>query len=171
MYENVPTEFNDVRTNLCSLNGIYDTEVMCSKFFKQGDIGRFKALVDSCNVTDKRCLLEEATITTADLTDDKNSLSDDSSIDSDEDTGTDHYFDDWEERIQATLESDWYMASAAHTSLRKNISDDQLSKVWKIDRNSAQRTLDVTSQHCKRKVNPDFQEIIPQEIECCGTNS
>ena len=71
VYENVPTEFNDVRTNLCSLNGIYDTEVMCSKFCKQGDIGRFKALVDSCNVTDKRFLLEEATVTTSDLTGDE----------------------------------------------------------------------------------------------------
>ena len=77
------------------MNGIYDAEVMCSKLCGQGDIGRFKASVGSCNVTDKSCLLEEATVTTADLTDDENSLSDDSSIDLDEDTGTDPYFGDW----------------------------------------------------------------------------
>ena len=41
-----------------------------------------------------------------------------------------------------------------HTPVQENISADQLSKVWKIDRNSAQRTLDVTSQHYKRKLNP-----------------
>ena len=38
VYENVPTEFNDVRTNLCHVNGIYDAEVMCSKLCEQGDI-------------------------------------------------------------------------------------------------------------------------------------
>ena len=98
-------------------------------------------------MNDKRCLLEEATVATADLTGDENLLSDDSSIDLDEDTGTDPYFEDREERIQAMLEPDGYMASAAHASPRKNISADQLSKVWKIDCNLAQRTLDVTSQH------------------------
>ena len=95
VYENVPTEFNDARTNLCSVNGIYDAEVMCSKLCKRGGIGRFKASVGSCNVTDKSGLLEEATVTTADLTDDENSLSDDSIIDLDEDTGTYPYFGDW----------------------------------------------------------------------------
>ena len=52
------------------------------------------------------------------------------------------------------LEANGYMASAAHASPRKNISADQLSKVWKIDRDLAQRRLYVTSQHCKMKVNP-----------------
>ena len=73
----------------------------------------------------------------------QNLLSDDSSIDSDEDTGTDPYFSDWEEQIQATLEADSYMASEAHASPRKNISANQLSKVWKNDCDLAQRTLDV----------------------------
>ena len=83
-------------------------------------------------MTDKSCLLEEATVTTADLTDDENSLSDDSSIDSDEDTGKDPYFDDWEKRIQATLESYGYMTSASPASPNRYIyiSADQFSKVW-----------------------------------------
>ena len=78
-----------------------------------------------------------------------------------EDTGTDPYFDDREEQIQATLEADRYMASAAHASPRKYISADQLNKVWKIDCESAQRTLDVTSQNCRRKVNPDLSRNYP----------
>ena len=92
---------------------------------------------------------------------DENSLSDDISIDSDEDTGSDHFFDDWEERIQATLEADEYMDSATHVSPRKNISANQLSKVWKIDRDSAQKTLYITSQHYKRKVNPALSRNYP----------
>ena len=132
VYENVFTEFNDVRTNICSVNGIYDAEVMCSKLCERGDIGKFKASVGSCNVTDKICLLEEATVTTTDLTGDENLLSDDSSIDSDEDTGTDPYFDDWEERIQATLEADGYMSSAAHASPRKIYLPANLERCGKL---------------------------------------
>ena len=91
VYENVPTKFNYVRTNLCSLNGIYDDEVMCSKLCKRGDIGRFK--VPEMLLTN--FFLEEATVTTSDLTGDENLLSDDISINSDENTGTDPYFGDW----------------------------------------------------------------------------
>ena len=108
VYENVPTEFNDVRTNICSVNGIYDAEVICSKLCERGYIGKFKASVGSCNVTDKSCLIEEATITTDDLTGDENSLSDYISIDLDEDTGTDPYFNDWEEQTQATLKANGF---------------------------------------------------------------
>ena len=112
-------------------------------------------------MTDKSCLIEEATVTTADLTGDENSLSDDSSINLGEDTEPDPYFEDWKERIQSMLEADAYMASAAHNSPRKYISADQLSKVWKIDRDLAKRTLDVTSQNCKRKVNPALSRNYP----------
>ena len=48
-----------------------------------------------------------------------------------------------------------------HTPFQEKISDEKLSKVWKIDRDSAQRTLDVTSQHCKRKVNPTLSRNYP----------
>ena len=39
VYKNVPTEFDDVRTNLCSVNGVYYAGVMCSKLCERGDIG------------------------------------------------------------------------------------------------------------------------------------
>ena len=83
-------------------------------------------------MTDKSCFIEEATVTTADLTGDENSLSDDSSIDSDEDTGTDPYFDDWEERIEATLEEDWYMDSAGHDIPRKRYLPTNLARCGKL---------------------------------------
>ena len=70
-------------------------------------------------MTDKSCLIEEATVKTADLTGDENPLRDYISIDLDEDTGTEPYFNDWEEWIQATLKANGYMASAAHASPRK----------------------------------------------------
>ena len=114
------------------MNGIYDAEVMCSKLCKRGDIGRFKASVGSCNVTDKSCLLEEATVTTADLTGDENSLRDYISIDLDEDTGTDPYFNDWEEQTRATLKANGYMASAAHASPRKIYLPTNLARRGKL---------------------------------------
>ena len=83
-------------------------------------------------MTNKSCLHEEATVTTSDLTGDENSLSDDSSIDLDENNGTDPYFDNREERIQAMLEADGYMASAAHTSPIKIYLPTNLARCRKL---------------------------------------
>jgi len=46
------------------------------------------------------------------------------------------------------------MASAAHVRSRKDIDANHLSKVWHIDVNTAQRTLDNTSQNSIQKDNP-----------------
>ena len=80
--ENIPIKFNDVVKNLCSVNGTHDAETMCSKLCEREGIELFKAWVGSCNMTDEECLLEEATVTTADLTDDKWSDNDDISFES-----------------------------------------------------------------------------------------
>ena len=39
VYENIPTDSDDVRTNICSVDGIYEAEVMCYKLCERGDIG------------------------------------------------------------------------------------------------------------------------------------
>ena len=52
------------------------------------------------------------------------------------------------------LDLDSFCASDTHAEAPKGISADQLSKVWKIDLESAKRTLDVTTQKCKRSNDP-----------------
>ena len=47
-----------------------------------------------------------------------------------------------------------YNASAAHAEPSKGVSAKHLSKIWKIDLDTAKRTLDVTSQRRKHDNNP-----------------
>ena len=49
---------------------------------------------------------------------------------------------------------DSLFASATHAEYPKGISADQLSKVWKIDLESAKRTMNVTTQRCKSSDDP-----------------
>ena len=49
---------------------------------------------------------------------------------------------------------DSFFASATHAEAHKGIPADQISKVRKIDLDSAKRNLDVTTQKCKRSDDP-----------------
>lgn len=49
---------------------------------------------------------------------------------------------------------EYFTASATHAEAPKGVSVEQLSKVWRIDLETAKRTLDVTTQRCKRSENP-----------------
>ena len=42
------------------------------------------------------------------------------------------------------------MSSATHVRDYKNVSADMLSKIWRIDRDTAERTLEITSQRISR---------------------
>ena len=46
------------------------------------------------------------------------------------------------------------MVSAAHVGRSKGIDAEHLSKTWRIDVETAERTLDITSQHSMQKDNP-----------------
>ena len=52
------------------------------------------------------------------------------------------------------LDLDSFFASATHEKSPKGISADHLSKVWKIDLDSENRTLGVTTQRFKRSDDP-----------------
>ena len=59
-----------------------------------------------------------------------------------------------DEPTRGELELDLFFGSATHVEAPKGISTDQLSKVWKIDLDSAKRTMGVTTQRCKRSDDP-----------------
>ena len=46
------------------------------------------------------------------------------------------------------------MVSATHAGKSKGVDPAHLSKIWKIDLKTAERTLDVVSQHNKRTDDP-----------------
>lgn len=51
---------------------------------------------------------------------------------------------------------DEIMVSPTHAAPLNGVNAYDLSKVWRIDLESAQRTLDVTTQHQRRKDNPSI---------------
>ena len=53
-----------------------------------------------------------------------------------------------------SIDLDEYMASAAHARDEKGVSAKELSKIWRIDLEAAEKTLGITSQRCKRSGNP-----------------
>ena len=50
----------------------------------------------------------------------------------------------------------YFIAGAAHAEAPKGILAEQLSKVWKFDLDLAKKTLDVTTQKCKRVKDPSL---------------
>ena len=57
-----------------------------------------------------------------------------------------------------------FMASAAHASPRGGVTAEHLSKAWRVDLETAEKTLGITSQVSRRKdASP---EILPRTIGC-----
>ena len=82
---------------------------------------------------------------------DDNDDSDNSSMsdtESESETESIHFSD--EEALDA------FMVSAAHAGKPKGVSAEHLSKIWRIDLESAKNTLKVTTQGCNRTVDPAF---------------
>ena len=46
------------------------------------------------------------------------------------------------------------MVSAAHANKRRSVDAKHLSKVWQIDIETTQKTIDIKSQNCGRADNP-----------------
>eukprot|EP00957_Ditylum_brightwellii_P135713 10349584-Ditylum_brightwellii.AAC.1 len=67
-------------------------------------------------------------------------------------------FDDWEDRLECQLDIDAIMTSATHARQRSSLSAKLLSKVWRIDPDDAEHTLEVTSQHMGRTDNPSLKK-------------
>jgi hypothetical protein len=59
---------------------------------------------------------------------------------------------DMDEPFHAEIDLDDYMISATHVKMKRNIQAEHLSKIWRIDMETASKTLDITSQNCDRKL-------------------
>ena len=58
------------------------------------------------------------------------------------------------EYTKGNIHLDEIMVSADHASIPKGIDDSHLSKIWRIDLDSAKWTLEFTSQHSTSSNNP-----------------
>jgi hypothetical protein len=146
-WQHVPPEVDDVASVLCSVSTILDPNEMCSRLCEKADVGRFKMSIGSTNVTNSEYLQVETVSET------------ESTSDQEEDTSmglSDDFFDTISDPLLAEIDLDEYMASAAHAKPRRNTTAEHLSKVWRIDLETARKTLDITSQNCGRTDNPEL---------------
>merc|ERR1712197_305763 len=126
-----------------------DPQQICSLLVEEHEISKFKTTIGSTDVNDSKYLVDDVTVETVDETSDEES----SEGTSDENESDDDYsyvhFDDEEDLEEA-------MIKATHAGVPKGITPEKLSKVWRIDLETAKRTIDVMSQNCARTENPEF---------------
>ena len=58
------------------------------------------------------------------------------------------------ESNDGTFNLDDIMVNAVHAGRHQGVNAKDLAKIWRIDENTAKKTLDITSQRCVRKDNP-----------------
>ena len=59
-----------------------------------------------------------------------------------------------EENNMLEYDIDFFSIDAMHADPPKGVNAEHLSKVWRIDLETAKQTLDVTTQLCKRTTDP-----------------
>jgi hypothetical protein len=58
--------------------------------------------------------------------------------------------------LQGDIDLDAFMISASHAKMKRTIQAGHLSKIWKIDMDTASKTIDITSQNVNRKRSADL---------------
>jgi hypothetical protein len=146
-YEPVPQEADQISSILASVSPILNDQTLYSRMAERANLGRFQASIGSTNATDSAYLVE--TVDDNDTQDDETRNDDDSSNEDD------LLFDDiYEGSLRGEIDLNKIMVSAAHAGRSKGIDAEHLSKTWRIDLETAKRTLDITSQKSMRKENP-----------------
>jgi hypothetical protein len=143
-YEHVPREADQVSSILASVSPILNDQTLYSRMAERANLGKFQASIGSTNVTNNEYLVET-------VEDDDTSTNDDD----DSSTEDDLLFDElYKGSLTGKIDLDDIMVSAAHAERSQGIDAKHLSKTWRIDLETAERTLDITSQKSVRKDNP-----------------
>jgi hypothetical protein len=143
-YESVPREADQIASILASVSPILNDQTLYDRMAEQASLGKFQASIGSTKVTDNEYLVDD------DSTPDTVSSTDDNSSNA-EDLLLDELF---EGSLRREIDLDEYMVSATNASRPKGIDANHLSKTWRIDLETAKKTIDVTSQHSVRTDNP-----------------
>ena len=136
-----------------NVSPIYNPHKLYSRLSKLGEIVRFHSSIGSTNVTNDEYLVYNVS----------ESDSDQSVSEADSDEILNDLFMDEQ---QGNINLDDILVSAAHTRPRNGIDVKHLSKIWIIDLEAAQKTLDITSQASIRKYNPSLSQTMGQTTAC-----
>ena len=106
-------------------------------------MGKFRSSIRSTNGTISQFLVDNDTTATEPSSDD------DFLVDN-----TDMLDDLYAEATKVNIYIDDIMVSTTHVSITESIDTSHLSKIFRIDLDSAKRTIEITSQHSTRSNNP-----------------
>jgi hypothetical protein len=140
----IPRAADEISSVLAGVSPTLDDQVLYRRLTEQADLGRFKASIGSTDASSEEYLVE--TVDNDSSTDDDMSASD-----SDEEEDLDELY---ERATQGKIDLDEIMVGAAHAGKPKGVDPTHLSKIWKIDLKTAERTLEVVSQSSKRTDDP-----------------
>jgi hypothetical protein len=140
-YELVPRAADQVSSVLASVDPLLNDQTLYHRLTEQANLGRFQTTIGSTNATYSKYLEE----------DDDTIETDSSTEDDDESDLLDKILED---SNQGKIDLDDIMAGAIHAKRNQGVDAMHLSKIWKIDLDSAKRTLNVTAQNSVRTEDP-----------------
>ena len=150
IYHPIPAEADEVGCVLAGVSPIYDPQSLCEKLQSARDVSTFKVNIGATVANEEEYLFDPDSHVIEDGydTDEVSSSSKEVEV---MNTTLDELL---ENNVSGQLDLDEIMVSAAHARPRKGVDASHLSKVWRIDVDTAQRTLDVTTQGSVRRDNP-----------------
>jgi hypothetical protein len=96
-------------------------------------LGKFQTSIGSTNVTNNKYIVDDVT-TGSENSSDESSIEDDLLLD-----------EMYEASLRGDIDLADIMVNAAHAGRSKGINAEQLAKTWRIDLDTAKRTIDITS--------------------------
>jgi hypothetical protein len=141
LWQPIPRAIDEVSSVLAGVSPILNDEMLYQRMQDRADLGRFQMSIGSTDSTPGRYLVTDVDSDSDD--DDDSSISDGAALD-----------DLYNEATQGHIDLDEVMLGATHAGKKKGIDAADLSKMWRIDLETAERTLDVTSQNSKRVDDP-----------------
>jgi hypothetical protein len=146
---NIPRAADEVSSILASVSPIFTDESLHDRLAERVDLGKFKVSIGSTDTTGGKFLESSAG--------DDDSATQPSTCDGSEESDQDDDETlDWiyESVTKGEIDLDEIMVSSAQAGKSRGVDPAHLSKIWKIDLKTAERTLEVTSQNSKRTEDP-----------------
>ena len=155
-YQHIPKECDEVGALLSSVSCALDPDTLYARMSSRAEISKFQGSIGATDVMDGKFLDDSDTEATIDE-EDESSSSDRSDGDDDPNDGEfESIFGNGDPMSGEIDLDDVFQAGAAHAKPYRDINAEQLSKVWRIDLETAEKTLNIVSQNCARTGDPSM---------------
>ena len=140
----IPNEDNIIASVLTNINPVLDDVTLFNRLNTRNSLGKFQMAIGSTIGTRGNTIMNEDDV----------EQSSDSSDYSDNDDDKVIFDDLYLKSKKNEFDPDTIMVSAAHGGTSQGVKASHLSKIWRIDADTAKKTIDITTQKSIRKDNP-----------------